>query len=452
MQLTDLNPTHDIGANCLLVELGPFRFMFDCGMHPKKAGLTSLPALSKIPDNSLDFILVTHSHLDHIGGLTVAARHQWDCPIFVTPPTQALLPRLLRNSVGVMLRQREELNLPELPLFTYNEVERLEDRLRPISFGRPYIFEKKGDRLEITFFPAGHVAGAAGVRVVHKNERVFFTGDVLFADLITLMGARFPQEQFDTVVTETTRGARARPAGQTRESEGARFIESIAKTLSGGGSVLLPVFALGRLQEVLAMMLQARKEKKLPQSLIFATGLGLDLVDYYDTLSQQNPSIRFRRKILQELNVQPLRQQLKPGREPGQRGLYILSSGMMVENTPSYALAAGLLAKPTNAILFAGYCDPETPGGKLLATKPGDKFTFDKLQYACTVEAHIERFDLSAHAEREELLAYAKSCKPKNIVLTHGDPPARNWFAAELAKVPNGPRVIDPVPGEMCKM
>ena len=81
----------------------------------------------------------------------------------------------------------------------------------------------------------------------------------------------------------------------------------------------------------------------------------------------------------------------------------------MVENTPSYAFAAGLLAQPRNAIYFAGYCDPETPGGKLLATKPGEKFTFNALPYVAPVKARVERFDLSAHAEREELLAYAQA-------------------------------------------
>jgi Cft2 family RNA processing exonuclease len=296
------------------------------------------------------------------------------------------------------------------------------------------------------------VAGAAGVRVVHKNERVFFTGDVLFADLLTLTGARFPEEDFDTLVTETTRGGRGRPPGQTRATEMARFIAALRDTLNGGGSALVPVFALGRLQEILAQLREARRAKQLPDSLIFATGLGLDLVDYFDTLSQQHPSIRFRRRILQELNVQPLRQTLKPGREPGQRGLYILSSGMMVENTPSYALAAGLLAQPRNGIFFAGYCDPETPGGKLLAAKPGDKFTFETLQYVAPVSARVERFDLSAHAEREELLAFAQARRPRNVVLTHGDPDARAWFAESLAKMANPPRVIDPVPGEKCEV
>lgn len=448
MQLTDLNPARDIGSNCLLIELGPFRFVFDCGMHPKKAGAGSLPALSKLADDSLDFIVITHSHLDHIGGLPVLARYQPSAQIFVTPPTHVLLPRMLRNSCGVMLRQREELGLSELPLFTYGEVERLEGRLRAAPFGKPQVLVKKGHRLEITFFPAGHVAGAAGLRVVYGKERIFFTGDVLFADQLTLTGARFPEEDFDTVVTETTRGARGRAVGTTRDSEAARFIEALGQTLAGGGTALVPVFALGRMQEVLALLHAARRARKLPDSLIFASGLGLDLVNHFDELAKTNPTIRFRRRILQEMNVQPLRQKLGPGREPGQRGLYILSSGMMVENTPSYAFAAGLLAQPRNAIYFAGYCDPETPGGKLLATKPGEKFTFEALPFVTPVRARVERFDLSAHAEREELLAYALGRRPRTVVITHGDPPARAWFARELAWPPNAPRVIDPAPGE----
>jgi Cft2 family RNA processing exonuclease len=448
MQLTDLNRAHDIGSNCLLIEMGPFRFVFDCGMHPKKVGAVSLPDVTKIADDSLDFIVITHSHLDHIGGLPVLARYKPSAPILVTPPSHVLVPRMLRNSVGVMLRQREELNLNELPLFTYGEIERLEGRLRAVAFGKPHTFQKKGQKLEITFFPAGHVAGAAGMRVVYGKERVFFTGDVLFSDQVTLTGARFPEEEFDTVVTETTRGARGRALGTSRDTEATRFIESIALTLGNSGTVLVPVFALGRMQEVLALIHAARRARKLPESMIFATGLGLDLVDHFDTLARSNPTIRFRRRIMQEMNVQPLRQKLGPGREPGQRGIYILSSGMMVENTPSYAFAAGMLAKPTNAIYFAGYCDPDTPGGKLLAAKPGDKFSFNALPHIATIRARVERFDLSAHAEREELLAYALARRPRTVVITHGDPPARAWFAEQFSRAPNAPRVVDPEPGQ----
>jgi len=452
MQLTDLNPGRDIGANCLLIELGPFRFILDCGMHPKRTGLGALPMLNKVPDDSLDFFIITHSHLDHIGGLPVAARYQRNTPIYVTGPTQVLLPRMLRNSCNVMMRQRDELNLPELPLFTFAEVERLEGRLFALPFRKAYTIEKKGDKIEITLYPAGHVAGACGVRIVHNQKRYFFTGDVLFADQLTLEGARFSEEDFDLVVTETTRGARGRKEGTTRTSETERLIESIDKVLADGGSALVPVFALGRMQEVLALVHQARRSRKLRESMIFASGLGLDLVDYFDTLAKAHPSIRFKRRILQEMNVQPLRQRLGPGREPGQRGLYILSSGMMVENTPSYALASGLLGQPRNGIFFAGYCDPETPGGKLLAAKPEDKFSFDALQTVSPVRAKVERFDMSAHAEREELLAYTIARKPKTVIITHGDPAARAWFAESLGRLKNAPQVIDPVPGDLVKV
>jgi Cft2 family RNA processing exonuclease len=155
---------------------------------------------------------------------------------------------------------------------------------------------------------------------------------------------------------------------------------------------------------------------------------------------------------MKELSVQPLRQTLVPGREPGQRGIYVLSSGMMVENTPSYALAASVLAQPHNCVCFVGYCDPDTPGGKLQRTPPGGEIEFTALQYKTAVRARVEKFDLSGHADREELLAHALARQPRNIVLTHGDPPARDWFLDAFKKSAPKARLIDPVPGEPCEI
>ena len=450
MQLTDLNSANDIGANSLLVELGPFRFLVDCGLHPKKVGLAALPNIRRLDRTALDFIIITHSHLDHGGSLPVALRGQPHAPILVTPGTELLLPRMLRNSCNVMLRQRDELKLAEYPLFTFSEIERLEGRLQPVVFGRTRIFEKNGDRLEVTFFPAGHVAGACGVRIVHKQRRIFFTGDVLFSDQLTLTGARFPEEFFDILVTETTRGRTVPNPAVTRASERERLVDTLDEILAGGGTALIPVFALGRMQEIFAILHAARRTRRLRDVPIYASGLGLDLVDYFDNLSKKQSTIRFRKSILRELGVQPLRQTLVPGREPGQRGIFVLSSGMMVENTPSYALAASLLARPVNGVFFVGYCDPETPGGRLLATAPGQPFHFPNLDFTTPVHARVEKFDLSGHADRDELLAFAQARQPRSVVITHGDPPARAWFADALSKLKPAPKVIDPVPGETC--
>jgi Cft2 family RNA processing exonuclease len=122
---------------------------------------------------------------------------------------------------------------------------------------------------------------------------------------------------------------------------------------------------------------------------------------------------------------------------------------MMVENTPSYKVASSLIGRARHAVCFVGYCDPETPGGRLLTTAPGAKFSFGALRYTTPLRARVEKFDLSGHADRGELVAYARARQPRAVVLTHGDPPARAWFAETLRKLPSPPQVLDPEPGEV---
>ena len=134
----------------------------------------------------------------------------------------------------------------------------------------------------------------------------------------------------------------------------------------------------------------------------------------------------------------------RPGREAP--GIYLLSSGMMVENTPSWKTAAALLDSPRNTIAFVGYCDPDTPGGQLRKTRPNQPFAFPGLRQSVPARAHIEAFDLSSHADREDLLAYAMARNPRSLVLNHGDPQARDWFRQQIAHSHPACSVIDPPP------
>jgi Cft2 family RNA processing exonuclease len=119
---------------------------------------------------------------------------------------------------------------------------------------------------------------------------------------------------------------------------------------------------------------------------------------------------------------------------------------MLVERTPSYTLASGLVGHARNGIGFVGYCDPDTPGGHLLAAKPGDAFEFKAAHVRTKVRATIERFELSGHADREELLQFAVQTGARSIVLTHGDPAAREWFAQQLAQLLPSAKVLNPIP------
>lgn len=446
MKLIDLNRDGGIGANSLFVQFGDLRVLIDCGLHPKKVGRAATPDLTPLRGAPLDLIIITHCHLDHIGSLPVVMREHPNTPVVMTVASRMLIERMLHNSANVMMRQRESENIPDYPLFTHEEVERCVGRLTGLPPGHVKKFRGAKDEIELTFHHAGHVAGAAGVEIRHKHRAVFFTGDVMFENQRTLAGAKFPAGHFDTLVTETTRGTTERPAGKERANEVPRLVASINETLQRGGSFLLPVFALGRMQEILAIIHDAQKFGRLGSFPIYATGLGMDLADYFDEITRKTKTLQFNRTLIKELKIKPLPRKMEPGHDPQQNALYIVSSGMVVERTPSYLLASGLLGHARNTIGFVGYCDPDTPGGQLLAAKPGDEFVFDAVSVKTKVKAHIERFELSGHADREELLEFAVQTEARSIVLTHGDPPARAWFSQSLAAQLPSAKVIDPVP------
>lgn len=448
MKLTDLNRYGGVGANSLLVELGGARILIDCGLHPKRSGRDATPALALLEQRPPDLVIVTHCHLDHLGSLPLVVRQCPGVPVLMSVPSQHLAERLLRNSVNVMKREREEKNALDLPLYSMAEIDATMARVVPMLFGQPRKLSVGHDDVEITFHPAGHVPGAAGVHLAHKHRNVFFTGDVQFDDQKLVGGARFPSRHFDVVVTETTRGRTERDPARDRPNEAARLIRTIDHVLGRGGSVLIPVFALGRMQEIFLMLHEARLTRKLPPSPVFAAGLGMDLGDMMDEVAKKTGLCNFSRSVTKELKVKPPPRKLTPGREPAEKGIYVLSSGMVVENTPSYAMAASLLGHAANAICFVGYSDPDTPGGRLLAARKGETFVFDALQFQTPVRCSIERFELTGHADRDELLEFALHCEPRQIVLTHGDPPARAWFAEQIAEQEPKIRVLDPVPGQ----
>ena len=444
MKFTDLNPHGGIGANCTYCQIGPFRFALDSGLHPKHAGNDSVPRHDQIDPDGLDFILLTHCHLDHLGSLPLLSRKNPRAPVFLSYPSSILARRMLSNSLAVMKRQRSELNLPELPLYGRADLLALYDRMEIIPIEEPVVFEKNGQAIEITAYHAGHVAGAVSFELTHQGKSVFFTGDLLFNDLRTLDGAQLPRHPVDLLVMETTRGGAERPPGQQREGEITRLLEDIRKALSRGGSVLIPVFALGRMQEMLVVLDEARKNKVLPPTPVFCSGLGMDLVNHIHQISQNFNRVHFKRKVLRSLGAQPLPRRLQPGEPLPMRGIYLVSSGMLVENTPSYMLASSMLGDDRNGLFFVGYCDPSTPGGQLLETEHGEDFLFDAIDIRQKVRASLHRYDLSGHADRDELLAYADAVSPRKIILHHGDPDARAWFLQKF-KERNLP-ALDPEP------
>jgi len=446
MKLIDLNRLGGIGANSTYVQIGSFNILIDAGLNPKELGYDAMPDFSPIEDVELDLIILTHCHLDHLGSLPVVSGHNPEAPVITSVPNIELAPRMLRNSINVMKRQREEHGISDYPLFLHRDVVDLSKRLVAQRYDRGEIYTKGNEKIEVILHSSGHVAGAAAVELLHAGRRIVFSGDVLFDHQRTLPGAKLPQGEIDTLILETTRGASARQPDLTRKSEVARLIAQIETILQRGGSCLIPVFALGRMQELFKIIYEARNNGHIPKTPIYAAGLGMDICNYFHKIHERTGLIDFSFKMMEKLNVRALDPNMRPGRDLPRKGIYIVSSGMMVEHTPSYKVAASLLPHANNGLCFVGYCDGDTPGGKLLATRDEGSFFFETLDYLAPIRASIEQFDLSGHADREQLAEYATQSQARSIVLTHGDPDARAWFQTTLNQSLSEGTVLDPVP------
>jgi Cft2 family RNA processing exonuclease len=281
-----------------------------------------------------------------------------------------------------------------------------------------------------------------------QKETLFYTGDVCFHDQTILKSARFEGVKADVLIMETTRGNRVLPAGFSRESEIERLSQALQRVLERKGSVLIPTFALGRTQEILALLAVLMGEGKLARQRIFIGGLGRVFTEIYDLEShrthRQHPNLQLREAL--ELVV--LEQGQADKMRLGGGLIFVITAGMMSENTAAHNLAARMMDDEHQAIFFVGYTDPDTPGGRLKTSKHGEPFIFSASAGEKTRRCEIEDFDLTAHANRGDLLDFVGQVEPRAVLLGHGEENSRNWFEEQIrARYPKI-KVIQPKPGE----
>jgi Cft2 family RNA processing exonuclease len=452
MRITNLNPDFDIGASSWLVELEDHRILLDAGMHPKRDGRAALPLYSLAERKEVDAIAISHCHHDHVGSLPVAMRHFPTAHVLMTELSYFLAGRVLHNSVNVMVRQREEHGVREYPLFTHEDVEDNEDQFQGFKYNREVewgSFRKARTGLAspvLEFFDAGHTLGSAGILLRGKSETLFFTGDVCFHDQTILKSACFDGLQVDVLIMETTRGNRVPQPGFSRETELQRLAQSIQSVLARRGSVLMPAFALGRTQEILAQLTLMMKAGQIPRQPIYIGGLGRVFTETYDQKAYLTRRHLPNLTLSKELELIVLeKEELESIKLSGR--IFVLTAGMLTECTPAHDLALRMMADERQAIYFVGYADPATPGGRLKASGPGETFIFSASAGEVTRHCEVQEFDLTAHASREALLDFAGALSPRAVLLGHGEADSRQWFEDQLRERQPQLKIIQPAPG-----
>jgi Cft2 family RNA processing exonuclease len=453
MRIINLNPDTDIGASAWFVEMEGHRLLLDAGTHPRREGRPSLPLYDLVKKQELDAIAISHCHHDHVGSLPVALRYFPQAHALMTELSYFLVERVLHNSVNVMTRQRDELGIKEYPLYGHNEVDEIAPLFQGFKYNRPIdwaAFRKtRAGFLSPTleFYDAGHALGSAGIMVRGQKETLFYTGDVCFHDQTILKSARFEDVHAGVLLMETTRGNRPAPPGFTREAEIERLSRAIQRVLERKGSVLIPTFALGRTQEILALLAILMAADKLRRQPIYVGGLGRVFTEIYDLEShrthRQHPDLQ----LHEALNLVVL-EQGRAQTMPLTGRLFVITAGMMTEKTAAHDLALRMIGDARHAIFLVGYTDPDTPGGRLRAAKPGQTFLFSASGGEVTRDCEVQEFDLTAHAQREELLDFVGQIQPRAVLLGHGEEDSRNWFEEQIRARHPKMKIFQPQPGK----
>ena len=425
---------NEIGANSYYLNFNCNGIILDCGIHPQKTGLESLPNFDLIKDKTVDSCLISHAHQDHIGSLNFLVKKFPYVKIITTPQTRALAELTLHNSVSILKKEIEE---DDFEFYTHDEVDLLIKMIDYKEYQKEFelnsYHQQKEAKVNCTFYDAGHILGSAGILLENNNHKIFYTGDINLSSQTLLSAAQLPETKIDTLILETTYGATDSELLLDWNSESLRFAKEANNILNNGGSILIPVFSLGKMQEMLGTIWQLMLKRKLTTVDIYTGGLGTKINRAYDYN-------RFAvRRVDEEFELSSIPQKdyyeiSNPEEFYKHPCIVLASSGMMIKSTSSFTFAKRWLKQKDSAIFTVGYMAEDTPGYIIANSERGDKIQLTGVDEPTEVNCKIKNCKFSAHARREDLLRIVDKLKPDNVILTHGDEEALDWMGSSILK------------------
>lgn len=408
------------------------KFLVDFGLfqeHNEKEGINEF-----IPFNAeeISFCLITHNHIDHTGRLPFLYKKGFKGKIYTSIPTSILIPNAIADSSHIISKSAKLLK--KAPLYTLDDSENVQQLITSEKYEESF-FPNVNKHIMVTFFPNGHLIGASIILVQvrfpgYDDINILFTGDYnnknMFFDVKHI--PNWVKELNLTVICESTYG--------TMDTSDMKqvFMENVTKALSQGKNIIVPVFSLGRSQEILYTIRKAQDECIInPNTLVYLDGeLAINYTEiykHYDSLGIRPNMIDFvpKENIFKYLNKSTRTEVLT---EPRQK--IILTTSGMATYGPAQFYLTKYLSDPNTLIHFSGYVAEGTLGRRLKDTQLGESIMINGLMLKKLADVEYTS-EFSAHAKSDELINFLKQFEKLNFVLiNHGEPDVKEIFAKKV--------------------
>ena len=422
--------------------------LLDCGLFQGMGRDTdSLNAKFGFDAAKVDYVILSHAHIDHSGLLPKLVKEGFRGAIYCTPGTKALAAILLEDSAMI---QRDDAKYgnkrlakqgfpPIEPLYDIDDVNLTIPLLKAVDYNTP---TKISDSVEVLFTDAGHIIGSAAVSLKIKNgeniESLTFSGDIgRYRDMILRSPAEFPHA--DYIIIESTYGDKLHDLIHTTPDDLLKWIESTC--VEHKGNLIIPAFSVGRTQEILFELNQLSLEKRLPHIPIYVDSpLSMEATEVLKKFPKY-----FNKKIQKILEVdddpfdfEGLRyiksvEESKALNEDLHPKVIISASGMADAGRVKHHIKNNI-SNAKNTILLVGYCEPHSLGGRLMNGAKEVKIYSE--QYEVVAKVGSIR-SMSAHGDYEDLMQFLACQTPvlvKQVFVVHGEAEVQDHFAERLRK------------------
>ncbi|KAL5728705.1 Cleavage and polyadenylation specificity factor subunit 3-I [Ranunculus cassubicifolius] len=425
--ITPLGAGNEVGRSCVYMSYKAKTVLFDCGIHPAYSGMAALPYFDEIDPSTIDVLLVTHFHLDHAASLPYfLEKTTFKGRVFMTHATKAIYRLLLSDYVKVSKVSVEDM------LFDEQDIQRSMDKIEVIDFHQT--MEVNGIRFWC--YTAGHVLGAAMFMVDIAGVRVLYTGDYSREEDRHLRAAETPTFSPDICIIESTYGVQIHQPRLVREK---RFTDVIHSTISQGGRVLIPAFALGRAQELLLILDEywSNHPELHNIPIYYASPLAKRCMAVYQTyINAMNDRIRTQFTSSNPFDFKHI-SSLKSIENFDDVGpSVVMASPSGLQSGLSRQLFDRWCRDKKNACVIPGYVVEGTLA-KTIITEPKEVTLMDGLIVPLNMQVHYISF--SAHADYQQTSTFLEELNPPNIVLVHGEANEMNRLKTKLEhKFSNG--------------